>query len=297
MVYLQNKEALQYLKMMNNALRNGASASALMSGRISALENELKYLASAAGDNVNEFNRVAKELQNLKNIEAIAGEVSSAFNQMFDAIIDGGQNMGDVLKDIFKSILKQIAHMIIQAAVMKAALAITGNKEGSAEKETAANLALAGALGLASGAEYAKATATMIATKATQTATTAASQLAVANAAAAGAWVPFPGNIAAIASGIGAVVAGIASGFALVAGTGQIAKLAEGGIVPKGYPNDSFPAMLSSNEAVIPLDNLKDYGLGEGGQVAILEGEVRFEIEGDRLIGILKKQGIKNSLY
>jgi len=66
--------------------------------------------------------------------------------------------------------------------------------------------------------------------------------------------------------------------------------LAEGGIVPGGYPNDSYPAMLSSREAVIPLDNLQM-------SPQVLEGEVRFEIEGDRLVGILKKQGIKNSLY
>lgn len=32
--------------------------------------------------------------------------------------------------------------------------------------------------------------------------------------------------------------------------------LATGGIIPPGYPNDSFPAMLQSGEAVIPLDRL-----------------------------------------
>lgn len=34
------------------------------------------------------------------------------------------------------------------------------------------------------------------------------------------------------------------------------AGMATGGIVPQGYPNDSFPARLSSGEAVIPLDRL-----------------------------------------
>lgn len=32
--------------------------------------------------------------------------------------------------------------------------------------------------------------------------------------------------------------------------------LAEGGIIPPGFPNDTFPARLSSGEAVIPLDRL-----------------------------------------
>jgi hypothetical protein len=38
-----------------------------------------------------------------------------------------------------------------------------------------------------------------------------------------------------------------------------IPKLATGGIIPPGFPNDSFPAMLSSGEAVIPLDRHNDF--------------------------------------
>ena len=30
--------------------------------------------------------------------------------------------------------------------------------------------------------------------------------------------------------------------------------MATGGIIPTGYPNDTFPAKLSSGEAVIPLN-------------------------------------------
>lgn len=38
--------------------------------------------------------------------------------------------------------------------------------------------------------------------------------------------------------------------------------LASGGIVPPGYPNDTFPARLTSGEAVIPLDKLDQMGGG-----------------------------------
>jgi hypothetical protein len=38
--------------------------------------------------------------------------------------------------------------------------------------------------------------------------------------------------------------------------SGQGGGYATGGIVPSGYPNDTFPARLSSNEAIIPLDKL-----------------------------------------
>lgn len=59
-------------------------------------------------------------------------------------------------------------------------------------------------------------------------------------------------------------LAGIIAGLALIALSGVVraifqkgpAGMADGGIVPQGFPNDSFPAMLQSGEAVIPLDRL-----------------------------------------
>jgi TP901 family phage tail tape measure protein len=36
--------------------------------------------------------------------------------------------------------------------------------------------------------------------------------------------------------------------------------LAKGGIVPSGYPNDSYPAMLTSGETVVPAKKLPDFG-------------------------------------
>ena len=36
--------------------------------------------------------------------------------------------------------------------------------------------------------------------------------------------------------------------------TREIGGMAKGGIIPSGYPNDTFPARLSSGEAVVPLD-------------------------------------------
>lgn len=69
--------------------------------------------------------------------------------------------------------------------------------------------------------------------------------------------------------------AGIAIGVGLLAlGTvmKNIPRLAEGGIIPPGYPNDSFPAMLQSGEAVIPLDKLRNFipNAGNGIRVEII---------------------------
>lgn len=47
----------------------------------------------------------------------------------------------------------------------------------------------------------------------------------------------------------------------------SFAGLADGGIIPPGFPNDTFPARLSSGEAVIPLDKLDRY---TGGQTVFI---------------------------
>lgn len=68
-------------------------------------------------------------------------------------------------------------------------------------------------------------------------------------------------------------VLSIAAGIALTALGAKIQSslphLASGGIVPSGFPNDSFPAMLQSNEAVIPLDKLRNFMPGTGNQIFI----------------------------
>jgi TP901 family phage tail tape measure protein len=67
-----------------------------------------------------------------------------------------------------------------------------------------------------------------------------------------------------------------------------IPKFAEGGQVPGGYPNDTYPALLTSGETVIPPHKLSE--------VMDEQKNYTFEIRGDVLVAILKKQGIKNNL-
>lgn len=59
--------------------------------------------------------------------------------------------------------------------------------------------------------------------------------------------VPFPFNIAA---------ASIAGGAAAALFNSMIPKMAGGGVIPPGYPNDSYPALLSSGETVTPPGKL-----------------------------------------
>jgi tape measure domain-containing protein len=66
---------------------------------------------------------------------------------------------------------------------------------------------------------------------------------------------------------------------------GGIPGLAEGGIVPPGYPNDTFPARLSSGEAVIPLDRLSSIIGDQGQQVFIPD----LRISGEDLVIVFNK--------
>jgi hypothetical protein len=74
-------------------------------------------------------------------------------------------------------------------------------------------------------------------------------------------------------------VLAIAAGVALEALGSLVAskapKLATGGIIPPGYPNDSFPALLSSNEAVIPLDKGLGNYMNNSNEPIVIIPEVR----------------------
>lgn len=72
------------------------------------------------------------------------------------------------------------------------------------------------------------------------------------------------------------------------------AHLAQGGVIPNGYANDTYPAMLSSHEVVIPLDKLPGLldGINGGG-----EKNVTFKINGRVLEAIMVQQGTYNDVY
>jgi TP901 family phage tail tape measure protein len=71
------------------------------------------------------------------------------------------------------------------------------------------------------------------------------------------------------------------------------AKMAHGGEVPPGYPNDSYPAWLTSGETVNPPKALS----GKQFQPATIEGDVVFHIKDDELEGLLRKRSTRKSIY
>jgi hypothetical protein len=81
---------------------------------------------------------------------------------------------------------------------------------------------------------------------------------------------------AAIAAGGALVVAGTVVKNIAAEGPAQ---MANGGIVPPGYPNDTYPALLSSGETVVPPRELPSLA-GAGGAMDVY---VHGEISGDKI--------------
>jgi hypothetical protein len=78
--------------------------------------------------------------------------------------------------------------------------------------------------------------------------------------------------------GAGTATSAASTLFSNMAGAGRLAK---GGVVPSGFPNDSYPAMLTSGERIIPAG-------GNGSMLLQLE-PVSLTLKGNNLEGWIRK--------
>jgi hypothetical protein len=102
---------------------------------------------------------------------------------------------------------------------------------------------------------------------------------AIAGASASGAKLPFPANLAAIASGVAAVMAALATTTKVA---GSVGKFADGGIVSgSSYHGDSIYARVNSGEMILNSDqqsrlfNMLDSGRAAGGGVVVLDTRIK----------------------
>ena len=141
-----------------------------------------------------------------------------------------------------------------QANLLSEAMVMSKNKELEAisklvpvtTTETAAKVADAGASAQAAVANSVNAATAIVAAN-------AKAAEALASAVAEAAKMPFPYSLVAIALNSAAVTAALSVPIPMVT------KMATGGVVPEGYPNDTFPALLSSGETVIPKGKAGEY--------------------------------------
>ena len=116
--------------------------------------------------------------------------------------------------------------------------------------------------------------------------------VAISEATASGASLPFPANIAAIAAGIAAVVAAFS----------MIASFADGGIVSSGSKiGDQNMVRVNGGEMILNgsqqerLFNMLNGGNGGNVVQSTPVGKVTFEIKGQKLRGVLKNSYRKSS--
>jgi hypothetical protein len=278
---------VQFASDMDRALGTAASNMALMESKADSLRKKLESLAAEGKANTAEFKEFAKSLKNTENQMMLMGQLEGTFTDFFMMFSEGFKNIGEQFEEWIKSVLNGLMRLVAEMLAKKI-VSLMFPADATAKQATA-TAALAGAQATATGT-----TATLngimgVTAGVAKTAAAAVTDLAVAQAASAGASVPWPGTPAAIAMNVGAVTASIIAAQASLMAT----KLEDGGIIPPGFPNDTFNARLSSNEAVIPLDRLNEYDFGSNK----LEGEIVVRIKGDELVGILKKQGKKFSTY
>jgi len=230
-----------------------------------------------------------EKMKELSAQQEIVNRLTDAFTDFFMITKEGFQNFREYVNNWALSILRSFQQLIAQIVAKGIVEAIFPAVKIA---ETAVSTAIATTATTAlTGATVAKTAAEAASIPVTTAETIAAGQLAVALAAASAAWIPFPGNLAAMASAIGTVVAGIATGSAAIAGMNLIPGLAEGAVIPPGYPNDSYPARLTSGEIVTPPKALGSL------QPALIEVTVKGVQRGEDIYYIVEeiKRKRKNS--
>jgi hypothetical protein len=290
-ISFQNTMEKDYFKLLYDSLGAYDDKMQMVASDISAVETRLKQLS--AGPKFEgwqeEVDSLIVKLAKLRMEAQKLDAIKESFSALGSIFQDIGSNMDSVFGDMvvgLGKVFSAIPEIIDLMLKYQEAIKTVEIAQKAASAATAADAVIQ--------ATAATVSATTASTEvAASTAVTAAKGgEAIAGATASGAKMPFPVNLIAIVLGIAAVVAALATAIP------KPRKMAGGGTVPAGFPNDSFPAMLTSGEEVIPNGKRKTPNLNKLEKtVAVLEGDVVFHIGQDELTGILRKANKKNSIY
>ena len=211
-------------------------------------------------EQINLLGKLRKEAERMDVIDDVINGFSTLWDKLSQLAGEADQKwmqfVGDVLNaipqiiELYRKYAKVIdatnKSKVVEAVIEKAVNASKQTGTVTIEQNTIAQQANA-----AASAQSAMASATDAAASGTNA--IAKGGEAVASATAEGAKMPFPYSLVAIALGVAAVIAALRTAIP------RPAKMATGGVVPEGYPNDTFPALLSSGETVIPKGKAGEY--------------------------------------
>jgi TP901 family phage tail tape measure protein len=281
-----NKELQAYIAEMQRLESIKINADGVVDPEI---ETKLTDATEKVKDFQTQLNAISAKQYMVENLSNAFSTVSSALGNVSTA----AELMGGSLGSAFESIVQWISLIGSSISSVQEIVKMVNSFTLASQAQAAVGSTQA----VANAAVATSATAAIAPTAALTLTTTGLSlaykEAAVSGALAASSWVPFPGNIAAMTSSIATLLSSLTAGMAGAAAT-SIPGLAEGGVIPGGYPNDTYPAMLSSGELVVPPGKLENIASKANNTNAL--GDVKFRIEGYDLIGVIQKQTRKNKV-
>ena len=207
------------------------------------------------------------------NVKSIAGSI--------DSITEAVEGNGSAWKKL-TAVVDGVISILQTAQAMTALLtAATSAQTAATTAGTLAKEGHAAAAGIDASASAASAGASLVAATASGTEAAADTTAAVAKTMKAHAWIPFVG-VAIGGALVGALIASVASA------KNSVPKFANGGIAygPTLGLFGEYAGASHNPEVVAPLDKLRTL-LDLGGGKA-MSGKVKFEIEGRKLVGVLR---------
>lgn len=200
----------------------------------------------------------------LNSVGTVFNQLGSVLRDVFGIENDGISKLLDSLSKVIQLVSSVARMMELLNAVQVANTAITNANTGAKIKNAAASEIEAAAESKSAAAKIANAVASAIS------------------------WLLSTLGPLGLVVAVGAV-AGILSLFR--SGKKQAssaAQMAEGGIVPQGYPNDTYPALLTSGEMVIPPHKLPDMHIGNATERI---QKIKLEAKGRELWAVLYSEG------
>jgi TP901 family phage tail tape measure protein len=239
-------------------------------------------------DTIDGLERIQKEYDKIQARRDFMNGIRDSMTVFFTETMMNFKDFGSALQSFVKSIEHAFAKLIAENLankLMEVLMPEGGGKIFSIiDNILGLNKAITASKAAAIPITTAAAAADAAAVPAAIALTAAKSGEAIAGATASGAKMPFPVNLIAIALGIAAVIGALA--------LTKRSKMAEGGTVPSGFPNDTYPALLTSGETVIPNKfNPSDFTRGK-----IDFEPVEFVIKENQLVGILRKANTRKQL-